>query len=237
MQKKKFAFKISAVQEDGTNGTFYFTVPDEGARNEWITSLNTNKTKDSVDIILRVKQSTSMRVKRNVSCAVATTTAGKDVIRKFVGKKALQSIDIVKDVVTQFEDKKKANEIENFIIKIAVKAILLWQNKDITEEDVADVVPLVRSLWISVLNYCQMPFTYDPVGIKSSGDELALAFSSILAPHVSEKTLNSLRETISYLEQRELLDIVFEREAQEGMRKELVRILNAEWAKRRFQVG
>jgi len=201
-----------------------------------MTSVNNNKTKDSVDIIVRVKQSTSMRVKRNVSCAVATTTAGKDVIRKFVGKKALQSIDIVKDVVSQFEDKKKANEIENFIIKIAVKAILLWQNNDITEEDITDVVPLIQSLWISVLNYCQMPFTYDPASIKSNGDELAVAFSNIMAPHVSEKTLNLLKETISYLEQRELLDIVFERDAQEGMRKELVRILNAEWAKKRFQV-
>jgi len=176
-----------------------------------------------------------MRVKRNVSCAVATSTAGKDIIRKFVGKKALQAIEIVKDVVSQFEDKKKANEIENFIIKIAVKAILLWQNNDITEEDITDVVPLIRSLWITVLNYCQMPFTYDPVNLKSNGDELGIAFSTLLAPHVSEKTLNLLRETISYLDQRELLDIVFERDAQEGMRKELVRILNAEWAKKRFQ--
>jgi len=200
-----------------------------------MTSLNSNKMKDSVDIILRVKQSTSMRVKRNVSCAVATTTAGKDVIRKFVGKKALQSIEIVKEVVSQFEDKKKANEIENFIIKIAVKAILLWQNRDITEEDIAEVVPMIRSLWISVLNYCQMPFTYDPVLIKSSGEELAIAFSNIMAPHVSEKTLNVMRETISYLEQRELLDIVFEKEEQDGMRKDIVRILNAEWAKQRFQ--
>jgi len=198
--------------------------------------LGIHTSKEVVEVVSRVKMGASQRAKRHMSSAMASTTTGKDVIKKFVGKKGIQSLEIIKEVVTKHSDKKKAMEIENAIIKIAVKAILLWQNKDINEEDLSEVIPLVKALWLDVLNYCQMPFTYDPLCVKAHGDELVVVFCNILMPFVSERTLQLLRDTVGYLEQKELLDIVFEQEAEEGMRKELVRILNADWAKQRFQV-
>uniref|UniRef100_A0A6B2LHX9 Uncharacterized protein n=1 Tax=Arcella intermedia TaxID=1963864 RepID=A0A6B2LHX9_9EUKA len=190
--------------------------------------------REEPDFLVRAKQSTSMRVKKNVSSAVATSHTGKDVIRKFVGKKALATIDIVKDLITLHEDKKKATEIENNIIKIAVKVILLFQNKDLSEKNLTDLVPKVESLWVSVLNYSQMPFTYDAITIKTSAEDMIDSMTTQLAPFLSEKNISLLRETAVYLQQKELLDLLFEKEEQEPMRKDLARILNNDWAKSRF---
>jgi len=119
-KKKKIAFKVTAPQEDNSSATFFFSVKDDESRNSWMNSITENKSKDAVDIIttVKVKQSATMRVKKNVSSAVATSSAGKDIIRKFVGKKALRLIDVVKDIVLKSTgDKKKVTEIENNIIK------------------------------------------------------------------------------------------------------------------------
>jgi len=201
-------------------------------------SFTENKSKDAVDIIttVKVKQSATMRVKKNVSSAVATSSAGKDIIRKFVGKKALRLIDIVKDIMLKSTgDKKKVTEIENNIIKISAKAILLWQNGDLTEEDVLEVIPIIRSLWLSFLNFCQMPFTYDAQTLKSLASDLIVGFSNILAPYVTERTLGLLKETMTFLTQEQVLDSIFMNEAEDALRKDIVTILNTEWAKQRFQ--
>jgi len=237
-KKKKFAFKVTAPQEDNVSGTFYSNVKDEETRNAWLGAFNENKSKDAVDIIttVKVKQSASMRVKKNVSSAVAGSSAGKDIIRKFVGKKALRSIDIIKDIVLKTTgDKKKVTEIENSVIKLSAKAILLWQNGDLTEEDVNEVIPAIRSLWLAVLNYCQMPFTYDVQTIKTLTNELMVGFNNIMAPYVTERTLGLLKETMTFLTQEQMLDSIFMNESEDALRKDIVTILNTEWAKERFQ--
>jgi len=239
-KKKKIAFKVTAPQEDNSSHTFFFSVKDEETRNSWMNAITENISKDAVDIIstVKVKQSATMRVKKNVSSAVASSSAGKEVIRKFVGKKALRSIDIIKDIVLKTTgDKKKVSDIENSIIKLSAKAILLWQNGDLTEEDVNEIIPTIRSLWLACLNYCQMPFTYDAQSIKTLTNDLTVGLSNILAPYVTERTLALLKETMTFITQEQMLDSIFMNESEEAAaeRKDIVTILNTEWAKERFQ--
>jgi len=125
--------------------------------------------------------------------------------------------------------------LKTISLKISAKAILLWQNGDLTEEDVLEVIPIIRSLWLSFLNYCQMPFTYDAQSLKTLSNDLIIGFSNILAPYVTERTLGLLKETMIFLTQEQMLDIVFMNEAEDALRKDIVTILNTEWAKQRFQ--
>jgi len=108
-KKKKIAFKISAPQESGIPGIYYFSVKEEEYCKEWMGAITLNSQKDVIDITIKSKQSTSMRLKKGVSSAIATSSAGKDIIRKFVGKKSIRSIDIVKEIIFKFSgDKKKS---------------------------------------------------------------------------------------------------------------------------------
>jgi len=48
-----------------------------------------------------------MRLKKNVGGNVATSSAGKTLIKEFVGKDGVKIIDIVKKIVTIHDSKKK----------------------------------------------------------------------------------------------------------------------------------
>lgn len=60
---------------------------------------------------------------------MATSKAGKALIRDFMGKSGVRLIEIIKEIITIHEGKKKASEIEDNIIKLGVKVILAWKNK------------------------------------------------------------------------------------------------------------
>jgi hypothetical protein len=53
-------------------------------------------------------------------------------IKDFVGPDIETVLETVKKVIEFVDGKKKATEIENNIIKISVKVILLWKKKELT---------------------------------------------------------------------------------------------------------
>jgi len=170
-----------------------------------------------------------MRLKKNVGGNVATSSAGKSLIKEFVGKDGVKVIDIVKKAVAIYESKKKAEEIENVIIRIAVKVILLWKNKDLTSEDLVSTIPKVKAVWSDAIDFAEMSFAYDPAKIKEHGDLLQRAFSELLAENITDKNLEGLRETMTFLVTKELLDVIFVDESHEDLKRELNRILRGGW--------
>jgi len=80
-----------------------------------------------------------------------------------------------------------------------------------------------------------MPFTYDSQSIKTQTNDLLVGFTNILAPYVTERTLGLLKETMTFLTQEKILDSIFMNETEDALRKDIVTILNTEWAKERFQ--
>jgi len=170
-----------------------------------------------------------MRIKKNVGGSVATSAAGKSLIKEFLGKDGVKLLDIVKKVITLYEGKKKAEDVENTIIRIAVKVILLWKNKKITTKDIASTVPGVKAVWSDVIDFCEMSFAYDPAKIKEHGEKLQVSFSKLLGEHITEKNLARMREVMTYLVAKDLLDRLFADDAQEALKKELNRILRGGW--------
>jgi len=226
--KKKYGIEIESNGE-----TNLIALETEEERKDWHTAISENVDKEPGSASsgggAKKKQSTSMRFKKNVGGNVATSSAGKTLIKEFVGKDGVKVIDIVKKTVTLYESKKKAEEVENIIIRIAVKVILLWKNKDITNENLVSAIPKVKAVWSDAIDFAEMSFAYDPVKIKEHGDNLQKAFSDLLAEYITEKNLQALRDTMTYLVTKELLDVLFVNEAQEELKKELNRILRGGW--------
>jgi hypothetical protein len=125
--------------------------------------------------------------------------------------------------------RKKAEEVENVVIRIAVKVILLWKNKDLTNQDLTSTVPKVKAVWSDAIDFAEMSFAYDPVKIKEHSETLQKAFTELLLEFISDKNLQALRETMSYLVTKELLDVLFVNEAQDDLKKELNSILRGGW--------
>jgi len=203
----------------------------ESERGEWLTALKANLDKD-VGMGDKTKskktQSVAMRIKKKAGGTIATSSAGKGMIKEFLGKDGIKLLDLVKQVITNYEGKKKASEIENNIIRVAVKVILLWQNKDITTENITSTVPKVKAVWSDIIDFCEMSFAYDPPKLKTSGDELVLCFTTLLKDFVTENTLQTMKATINYCTTQALLDTVFASE-DETTKKELMRILRTAW--------
>ena len=53
-------------------------------------------------------------------------------------------LKIIREVITVHEGKKKATEVEDAVIKVGVKVILLWQNKDITNQQLGSLLPQLK---------------------------------------------------------------------------------------------
>lgn len=227
--KKKFIVKISLGGKEELIG-----FDSDTERSDWLTALKGNLDKDvgkGDKTLSKKSQSVSMRLKKGAVSSVATSSAGKGLIKEFLGKDGIKLIELVKQIITQYEGKKKATEVENNIIRVAVKVILLWRNKDITNENIATTVPKVKAVWSDIIDFCEMSFSYDPPKVKTSGDELVLCFTNLLKDFVTENTIERLRDTINYVTQQSLLDSVFASNdsEKEEIKKELMRILRAAW--------
>jgi len=225
--KKKFSIKVTLGD---TVDVIAFE--SEEMRAEWLEALTGNLDKDvgmGDRSMSKKSQSTSMRLKKKAGSSVATSSAGKSLIKEFLGKDGIRMIDIVKKVITIHENKKKAIEVENNIIRVAVKVILLWKNKDLTTQDIAATVPKVKALWSDVIDCCEMSFAYDPAKIKETGVDLSVAFTELLKANVTEKTLLRMTSTIAYITDKEVLDVLFAATEQEDLKKELMRILRGGW--------
>jgi len=227
--KKKFIIKISLGGKDQL-----ICFDSDSERSEWLTALKTNLDKDvgKGDATKSKKtQSVAMRLKKGAASSVATSSAGKGLIKEFLGKDGISLLDLIKQVVTNYEGKKKATEIEDNIIRVAVKVILLWQNKDITNANIASTVPKVKAVWSDIIDFCEMSFAYDPPKIKASGEDLIVCFTNLLKDYVTDNTLTRLKATITYITTQALLDSVFASSSpeQDAIKKELMRILRTAW--------
>jgi len=53
-----------------------------------------------------------MRIKKNVGGSVATSGAGKGLIKEFLGKDGVKLLDLVKKIITIHEGKKKQRKLK-----------------------------------------------------------------------------------------------------------------------------
>jgi len=225
--KKKLAIKITFGAEENL-----VAFDTEAERGEWLTARKANIDKEigkGDKAKSKKTQSAAMRMKKAAGSSVATSSAGKSLIKEFLGKDGIRLISLIKQVITIHEGKKKALEVEDNIIRVAVKVILLWQNKDITIKDISATVPKVKAVWSDIIDFCEMSFAYDPPKIKTSGEELIACFKVLLKDYVTDNTLEKMAATINYITTKELLDCLFANEAQAELKKELMAILRSGW--------
>jgi len=172
-----------------------------------------------------------MRIKKNIGGKIATSTAGKSLIRDMLGPTALTILKILNEIIEAKDDKKKAHEIENIMIKIGVKVILLFNNKDISIEELRKCLPIIKQIWSDCLDFCEMSFSYNPESLQNSAGQLEQQLKEILTPYLSEKSLTKMTYCFNYLMDRELLDILYTNDQHAEAKQQLSEVLRAQWDK------
>jgi len=162
---------------------------------------------------------------------VATTGAGKSLIKDMLGPTAVTVMGIIKSIIESKDDKKKANEIENIVIRIGVKVILLFNNKDITAFELRKCLPLIKQIWSDALDFCEMSFSYNPDAFQNVTTELEQMIKDIIRPFVSDKTLNRLSDCFNYFKDRDFLDALYLNEQNRNLKEQLSDALRAQWDK------
>lgn len=234
--KKKVAAIISFAPQEGEDEAEELALgfTSEAERGEWVNAIRGAAPKKvgalPPTIKLKLSQSRTLALKKNLSGSVATSAGGKSIIKEFLGRDSVEVITIVKSLIATHEDKKKANEIENNIIKFGTKVILLWREKSIRGKDLKVCVPQLKELWTNLIHYCEIPFSYDLVALKKLVGELRDNFVKILGGKITEKNLLLLSQTMDYLVEEKMLILLFEDDDHEEMKKDLGKILRKTWA-------
>jgi len=222
--------KLFTVTADGADTVL--GAKDEKEMKAWVDAIKANLSKEGVAVTLaKKKQSAMMAIKKNVSGKAATSGAGKGLIKDELGKNGVRVIDIMKEIITLHEGKKKATEVEDNIIRFAVKIILLWKNKDITTQDLMKTLPYLRAVWSNLIDFCEMSFAYEPATLAKNANELVDCFIKLIQQHVTDKTIEMIRETLQYLSQEKLQDLLFKDPKGEEYKKELEGIVRGAWIK------
>jgi len=225
--KKKKLFTVTSNGADTILGA-----KDDKEAKAWIDAIKGNLGKDEVAVTLaKKKQSAMMSIKKNVSGKAATSGAGKGLIKDELGKNGVRVIDIMKEIITLHEGKKKATEVEDNIIRFAVKVILLWKNKDVTTQELMKTLPFLRAVWSNLIDFCEMSFAYEPAVLSKNANELVDCFIKLIQQHVTDKTIEMIRETLKYLSQEKLMDLLFKDPQGEEFKKELEGIVRGAWIK------
>jgi len=226
-KKKKLTFTLAA---DGNE--YVLQVDSDKDAKSWSDALKANSDKPEVAVSLaKKKQSAMMSMKKNISGKAATSGAGKSLIKEELGKSGVRVLEIVKEIITVHEGKKKATEVEDNMIRFAVKILLLLKNKDITTQELMKCVPFLRAVWSNVIDACEMSFAYEPVAIKKNMEELAAAFEKLVLQHVQDKTIDTMKETLQYVTQEALMDRLFKDDSGTEYKKELEHIVRKAWIK------
>lgn len=152
-------------------------------------------------------------------------------------------LKIIREVITAHEGKKKATEIEDALIKVGVKVILLWQNKDITNKQLQALLPELKvcqsqswahcqALWSDAIDFCEMSFAYSPESFAEKAKALVVGLEKIVAGGLmGEKNVKMMQDTLDYLSSEPVLDRLFKDEAQAKLKADALMIMRSAWIK------
>jgi len=207
--KKDFVFKVKT--QDGKE--YYFASKEQQTIVNWVQEINNLKDME-VTVELREEEDkldAGKRMRRYIGSKVASSTAGKKIIKELIGKNGIKILDIIKKVIAaQTGDDKKGKEVEEDIIKIGVKAILLHRDKDISSTDVNALKPALRAIWNVVLDYAGvLNFDCDCEKIRNKALDLHNGIKRILQPHVSEVNYQKIDNIYEIIFSPERMNLFF----------------------------
>jgi len=232
--KKKFALDI---QKDGKS-EMSLQLGTKNEKDSWVSNLQAATTMDPCDApskdgsAKKKKQGVVMGMQKGVASATADSSVGKAIMKKIVNEETTTLINAMKALVTsESGSDKKAKELEENIIKIAVKAYILVDNKYLKGEQflVADK-PLrdAFNLLVKVFNGRQRAKKERVVEALQKVEvhlkQAEKVITDLLGPHLGGKNMMKLGSIFATVANVKFLESVF---YNESVSDELEKLIDA----------
>jgi len=224
-EKRKFTFAI----QKGDTVLFVGACSGETELREWTSAISGNLDKEkseppTVAAQKGKKQGVMKRVQKRAASKTATSVLGKKVMKAIVNEETTTLLNALKRIVkSESGSAKKAEDLEKNIIKIAVKAFLLIENKVLTADDflVADK-PLREAFELLVKVFNGRGRVKDDkissalIKVEELLKKAEEVITNLLAPHLTSKNMLRISSTFGCIANEAFLNAVFRNESLEG---------------------
>jgi hypothetical protein len=216
--KKKNLFSLV---NDGKE-VFVGTVASQSDLEAWKKEFTDAFTKDHADAPAstggkRKKQTVGMSLKKGAASKGAKSSVGKKVMKSIINEETTTLLNALKALVqAESGSSKKAEELEANIIKIAVKAFLLVENKDLKGSDFLKADAPLRTafnLLVKVFNGRRRAKRERVIEalekVEKELKEAERIIIELLSPHIQTKNMMRLTSVFSTVGNLKFLETIF----------------------------
>jgi hypothetical protein len=219
MEGKKFVIVLEYSEDKEKSVIFTGCLGSQSDFQEWVQALRKNKDLDEAAAPSkerRKKDSVMVRMKKRVAGNAATSPLGKKVVKSIINEETTALLNAMKRIVKKVDGQKKAEELEKNIIKIAVKAFMLVENKKLNGDDfLAADAPLREAFELLIKCFNAKSRVQEHVlkdalkRVETIVKRAEQVITGLLAPHLTNKNMYRLQNTFGYLSNAEFLQKVF----------------------------
>jgi len=157
--------------------------------------------------------------------SVATSAAGKKLIKEFLGEEGYSGIKILKCISSGLDGKKKGKEIEEEILRLGVKILLLITNKELSVEEVRKHKGTVLQIFTVLSNFYTFAYEYNAESIQTHTSKLVEETTKTFAPFFSDKNVAAYKDLQGYITSTRFLDYFYTSEETKEYRKQWYEII------------
>lgn len=144
---------------------------------------------------------------------LASTMSSKSVAKVFIDEKTGQLLDNVYILVKEYTgDKKEAERIVKYLIKVTIKIAILFRNDQFNNEEldlISDFKKKFKTLVMTITSFVEVDFTFDKHFLSQSFSESSSILQKVIARHTKEKTKNKVLHVFELLGDPEFLETIF----------------------------
>jgi len=234
-EKKKLHFGVVK----GDEKVFVGAVGSQSDLEAWKKDVTESFSKDASTAVetgvtaqKKTKQTVTMKMKKGAAAKTANTAVGKRVMKSIVNDETTTLLNALKALVqAESGSSKKADQLEADILKIAVKAFLLVENKDLKGSDFLKADAPLRAafnLLVKVFNGRRRAKRERVIeALEKVAKELLEAqriIIELLSPHLKTKNMMCLTSIFGTIGNLKFLETIF---YEDSIEEELEKLIDA----------
>lgn len=150
-----------------------------------------------------------LRVQKKLASKMSTKSVAKVFIDELTG----QLLDNVYLLVKEYSgDKKEAEKIVKYLIKVTIKIAIAYRNDQFNNEEldlISEFKKKFKTLVMTITSFVEVDFTFDKHFLSKSFAESSSLLQKIMARHTTDKTKGKVNHVFDLLGNTQFLETVF----------------------------
>jgi len=202
----KFSEKKYIIRLSSEGKTRELAAKSEKEQQHWLEAL---KNASSQEPIEPEKKKEKKGALYSIESAAVGSALGKGVLKKVIDPSVWEIVDSLSSFVAATKDEATAAIFQEDVVKIIGKTVILYQQKQLGEEAIEDLVKIgVRASSI-VIDYYQMPSIFNGEVLINKLQDSQRSLEGLLQPKLTPKNFARISRTINLFSDEKLLADLF----------------------------